>query len=131
MRATTGDATRRLGWAITAATALAAATSSAVLAAVGEPFADAAPPGTFLAMLTTIDGAGRLVVPKALRDRLGLQGGDAVEVSEEAGAIVITRPHRELPLVESDGGILTASPEVGLPPTDPEQVRQWLERLRR
>jgi AbrB family looped-hinge helix DNA binding protein len=82
-------------------------------------------------MLTTIDGAGRLVVPKALRDRLGLQGGDAVEVSEEAGAIVITRPHRELPLIESDGGILTASPEVDLPPTDPEQVRQWLERLRR
>ena len=82
-------------------------------------------------MLTTIDGAGRLVVPKPLRDRLGLRGGDAVEISEQAGAIVITRPPRELSLVENEGGILTASPEAGLPPTDPEQVRQWLERLRR
>jgi len=82
-------------------------------------------------MLSTIDGAGRLVIPKPLRDRLGLRGGDSVEISEEGGAIVITRPSRELVLVEDESGILTASPEAGLPPSDPEQVRQWLERLRR
>ena len=32
-------------------------------------------------MRTTIDSAGRLVVPKVLRDRLGLKPGSAVDVS--------------------------------------------------
>ncbi|MCB1040382.1 MAG: AbrB/MazE/SpoVT family DNA-binding domain-containing protein [Acidimicrobiales bacterium] len=32
-------------------------------------------------MKTTIDSAGRLVVPKVLRDRLGLKPGSAVDVS--------------------------------------------------
>ena len=32
-------------------------------------------------MKTTIDGAGRLVVPKVLRDRLGLTPGSTVDVS--------------------------------------------------
>jgi AbrB family looped-hinge helix DNA binding protein len=32
-------------------------------------------------MRTTIDAAGRLVVPKALRDRLGLEPGTTVDLS--------------------------------------------------
>ena len=32
-------------------------------------------------MKTTIDSAGRLVVPKVLRDRLGLKPGSTVDVS--------------------------------------------------
>lgn len=32
-------------------------------------------------MRTTIDSAGRLVVPKVLRDRLGLKPGSTVDVS--------------------------------------------------
>ena len=32
-------------------------------------------------MRTTIDSAGRLVVPKVLRDRLGLEPGSTVDVS--------------------------------------------------
>ena len=32
-------------------------------------------------MRTTIDGAGRLVVPKVLRDRLGLTPGSTVDLS--------------------------------------------------
>jgi AbrB family looped-hinge helix DNA binding protein len=37
-------------------------------------------------MRTTIDKAGRLVVPKVLRDRLGLRPG-AVEVSADGAAL--------------------------------------------
>lgn len=37
-------------------------------------------------MRTTIDRAGRLVVPKALRDRLGLEAGE-VEVSADGSAL--------------------------------------------
>lgn len=33
-------------------------------------------------MRTTIDAAGRLVVPKALRDRLGLEPGTTVDLSQ-------------------------------------------------
>ena len=32
-------------------------------------------------MKTTIDSAGRLVVPKVLRDRLGLEPGSTVDIS--------------------------------------------------
>jgi AbrB family looped-hinge helix DNA binding protein len=37
-------------------------------------------------MRTTIDKAGRLVIPKALRDRLGLRPGE-VEVSADGAAL--------------------------------------------
>lgn len=36
-------------------------------------------------MRTTIDGAGRLVIPKQLRDRLGLTQGEVEVVADGAG----------------------------------------------
>lgn len=39
-------------------------------------------------MRTTIDKAGRVVIPKALRDRVGMQGGE-VEISVEGAALRI------------------------------------------
>ncbi|MET0420492.1 MAG: AbrB/MazE/SpoVT family DNA-binding domain-containing protein, partial [Acidimicrobiia bacterium] len=38
-------------------------------------------------MRTTIDGAGRIVVPKALRDSLNLTGGTEVELVEHDGTL--------------------------------------------
>jgi AbrB family looped-hinge helix DNA binding protein len=38
-------------------------------------------------MRTTIDRAGRLVIPRALRERVGMTGGGEVEVSVEGAAI--------------------------------------------
>jgi AbrB family looped-hinge helix DNA binding protein len=52
-------------------------------------------------MRTTIDGAGRLVVPKALRDRLGLRPGE-VELSID-GAGLRVEPVAGDELVELDG----------------------------
>lgn len=38
-------------------------------------------------MRTTIDKAGRIVVPKKLRDRLGLVAGTEVEIDEDGSAL--------------------------------------------
>jgi AbrB family looped-hinge helix DNA binding protein len=65
-------------------------------------------------MKATIDGAGRLVIPKQLRDRLGLVPGE-VEV-EADGADLRVRPPAEEHLDEQDGWLLV--PASGTPLTD-------------
>jgi len=40
-------------------------------------------------MKTTIDKAGRLVIPRSLRDRIGLAGGGDVELELDGAAIRI------------------------------------------
>ena len=55
-------------------------------------------------MRTTIDKAGRLVVPKALRDRLGLHSGE-VEITAD-GASLRVEPVFDDSLVEKDGRLV-------------------------
>ena len=38
-------------------------------------------------MRTTVDRFGRVVVPKSMRDRLGLRAGSAIEIEEAEGQI--------------------------------------------
>ena len=47
------------------------------------------PYGRVNTMRTTIDRAGRLVIPRLLRDRIGLTGGGEVEVELDGAAIRI------------------------------------------
>lgn len=82
-------------------------------------------------MRTTIDGVGRVVIPKEIRRRLELNGPEEVEVVEEGGTIRISLPARPVDLVEGMSGILTADPKAGLPGCDVDEVRTLLERLRR
>ena len=56
-------------------------------------------------MTTKIDGAGRLVVPKPLRERLGLRAGTDVEIQEGPEGILIRRAERE-PLLVQEGQLL-------------------------
>lgn len=56
------------------------------------------------AMKTTIDQAGRLVIPRLLRDRIGLAGGGEVELELDGAAIRI-EPVGGSGLRE-DGGLL-------------------------
>jgi AbrB family looped-hinge helix DNA binding protein len=65
-------------------------------------------------MKATIDSAGRRVIPKALRDQLGLRQGE-VEV-EADGADLRVRPVADDALDEQDGWLLV--PAVGVPLTD-------------
>lgn len=69
-------------------------------------------------MRTTIDKAGRLVVPKALRDRLGLRAGE-VEVTADGTALRV-EPVAEDSLDERAGRLVI--PASGAPVTA-EDVR--------
>lgn len=65
-------------------------------------------------MKATIDSAGRLVIPKVLRDRLGLRQGE-VEV-EADGADLRVRAAADDALEEQDGWLVV--PASGLTLTD-------------
>jgi AbrB family looped-hinge helix DNA binding protein len=81
-------------------------------------------------MRTTIDSAGRLVIPKRIRDRLGLRGNDEVEVTERDGRIEIEPAPTRVELVR-EGSVLVARPESSLPPLTDEIVRETLDHVRR
>ena len=79
-------------------------------------------------MRTTIDRGGRVVIPKALRDRLALTGGEELEINESGGRIEIERPPDEAPLVSTPVGLKTMATGPGL---GPDEVRALLEHSRR
>lgn len=54
-------------------------------------------------MDTTIDSAGRIVVPKPLRDALGLTAGTAVDISSYGTGLTLIPRGRTARLIEEDG----------------------------
>lgn len=81
-------------------------------------------------MRTTIDSAGRIVVPKAIREELALYGGLEVEVTAVDGRIEIEVPLTPMHF-EKRGRVLVAIPDVPVPPLTDEIVRETLEKIRR
>jgi AbrB family looped-hinge helix DNA binding protein len=81
-------------------------------------------------MKSAIDSAGRVVIPKPLRVRLGLEQGRVVEIRERDGRIEIEPASMPMSLVRRAGGRV-AVPDEDLPPLTDEQVRATIERTRR
>ncbi len=81
-------------------------------------------------MIATIDGTGRPVVPKAIRDRLHLGAGSQVEVDEHDGIVTIGPRAAEVELVVAEGG-LVAVPTDEVAPLAAEVVRATLDVVRR
>jgi AbrB family looped-hinge helix DNA binding protein len=81
-------------------------------------------------MVVTMDGAGRIVIPKDVRDRLGLRAGQALDLRLSDGRIEIEPRAVEVALVDQGFG-LVAVPAVELPPLTADLVRETLEHLRR
>jgi len=82
------------------------------------------------AMRTTIDQVGRIVVPKPMRDELGLTGGQELEITACDGRIEVDVPPVAMKLEEHDG-VAVAVPSEPLPELTATQVRETLERTRR
>ena len=81
-------------------------------------------------MRTTIDKAGRVVVPRAIRDRLNLLDGGEVEIVEFDGAIEIRPVLAPVELVETPDGPVF-HPAGPIPPLTQEIVRATLESIRK
>lgn len=81
-------------------------------------------------MRATIDAGGRVVVPKAVRERLGLTPGAEVELVERDSSLEITPVPTEMRLVE-EGGAVVADAEREMPALTAEVVRGVVEQTRR
>jgi len=81
-------------------------------------------------MRTTIDGAGRVVIPKAIRDSLDLGAGAEVNIEARDGRIEIEATPTPMRLARRNGR-LVAIPEGPVEPLTAEQVRATLEAGRR
>jgi len=86
--------------------------------------------GILSTMISSIDSAGRVVIPKRLRDRLGLSGGQKVSIRERNGRIEIEPAPTPMTLVEGSHGVV-AVPDQEIPPLTDELVRSTLEQTRR
>ena len=81
-------------------------------------------------MKATIDNAGRLVVPKALRQALGLRAGQALEIRAGDGRLEIEIAPTPMRLKKRGKGVV-AVPQDELPALTADQVRETLDRVRR
>ena len=61
-------------------------------------------------MEVTVDDYGRIVIPKSIRDRLGVESGSsldlAVNASEEGGESITLRPKGQEPPLRREGDLL-------------------------
>lgn len=81
-------------------------------------------------MRTAIDSAGRVVIPKALRDSLGLTSGQSLEVVERDGRLEIVPAPTPMRLVREGDGVAAVA-DVEMPELTAEMVRDTLEKTRR
>jgi AbrB family looped-hinge helix DNA binding protein len=78
-------------------------------------------------MYVSIDSAGRVVVPKQLRDELGLTPATPLEIEIVNGHLELSAPHQPAKLISGPHGPSIAA--TGTPITD-KDVRATLEAIR-
>jgi AbrB family looped-hinge helix DNA binding protein len=81
-------------------------------------------------MRTTIDGAGRVVIPKAIRDEARLEAGAEIDVEFRDGRIEIVPAGVPMRLA-GRGSATVVEAEGDVPVLTAEDVRDVLERTRR
>lgn len=81
-------------------------------------------------MRTAIDSAGRVVIPKALRDALGLGAGQLLEIVERDGHLEIVPAPTPMRLVDEGDGVAAVA-DAEMPVLTSAMVRDTLEQVRR
>jgi AbrB family looped-hinge helix DNA binding protein len=81
-------------------------------------------------MKSSIDRLGRVVVPKPIRDKLQLRGGETLDVEERDGVIELRVVPTAVEVVRTPQGPV-AEPLEEIPPLTDELVRDTLEQVRR
>jgi len=81
-------------------------------------------------MRATIDAAGRVVIPKSLREAIGLGDGGEIEIQLVDGALLVSPPTVRKRIEERDGRA-TIVAEQELPPLPDQVVRDVLDAIRR
>jgi AbrB family looped-hinge helix DNA binding protein len=80
-------------------------------------------------MRTTIDGAGRVVIPKPVRDQAGLEAGTEIEVEFRDGQVVLEPATVPMRVAKQGRAVIEAEGE--MPTLTSAEVRAVLERVRR
>jgi AbrB family looped-hinge helix DNA binding protein len=80
--------------------------------------------------IVAMDGSGRLVVPKALRDELGIEAGQPLRAAVRDGRLEIEPEPIDAELVEVDG-VMVIMPREPVPPLSRDDVRLIVESTRR
>ena len=80
-------------------------------------------------MKATIDKAGRVVIPKAIRDRAGLQPGMELEIAVRDGRVEL-EPQGSPGRVIYENGFPVWEPPPGTPPVGLDELNEWIRILR-
>ncbi len=80
-------------------------------------------------MTTTIDKAGRLVIPRQLREQAGLKPGTELTLQYREGRIEIEPVRQQVEVARRGSRLVLANPSGG-PPLTNERVNQILEETR-
>lgn len=81
-------------------------------------------------MVTTIDSAGRIVVPKRLREELGFRPGQKLELNAIDGRLEVEHPVTPIRLEERNGQLVAVA-DREMPTLTADMVRDTLEQIRR
>lgn len=83
-------------------------------------------------MRVAIDGAGRLVIPKALREAVGVDAATELEISAVDGRLEITVPDLDVEIARGADGLAVLRDVGGQArPMSVDGVRSVLEQTRR
>jgi AbrB family looped-hinge helix DNA binding protein len=92
--------------------------------------ADGSIDGILYGMKTTIDHAGRLVIPKEIRRESGIEPGMPLEIRWEKGSIAITPAPLPVKLQRRER-LLVAVPASNTPPLTSEAIERTRRTLRK
>lgn len=82
------------------------------------------------AIISTIDAAGRLVIPKEIREEAQLQPGAPLQITFRDGHVEIEAAPREVRLVRKGRFTVMVPVEEGGPTLTADVVRETLEAIR-